>query len=425
MGMTMAEKILASHSGREKVEPGEYVWAHVDGTGFRGHHASRLDRKYNYVEFLDKVFDPDRVFIVEDQYAPPSSVATANEAVKTRQWVKKWGIKNFFEHGRHGILHELFPQYGYVSPGDLIASVDSHSTSYGCFNVASCPINEEVPYVLSTGKLWFRVPPSIKFVLEGEYPGPDQFVVGKDIILRILKEYGSDVGLYRSVEFHGPVVNQMSMASRFTISNMGVELGAKFAIFPCDEKTLEYLEGKMKRPAKPVAPDPDADYEATYHLDTTRMPPYVACPHDTTKGVPVNELEKEHIKVNQAFIGSCTNGRMEDFRMAARILKGRKVDPQTRLIATPASQQLWHQCLKEGIWEIFAKAEAVVTHSTCGLCAGGSIGVLGDGEVSISTTNRNFQGRQGSSKASIYLANPATVAATAVTGYIADPRRFL
>lgn len=420
MGMTIAEKILAKHSGEKGVKPGEYVWARIDGTAFVRTTPKRLD-EYK----VEKLFDPDRVYAVEDHLAPPPSVAAANTMVEMRQAVKKYGIKNFFEYGRHGIMHELYPQHGYISPGDLIASYDSHSTSYGCFNVASCPINEEVPYVLATGRLWFRVPPSIKFVLSGQFPGPDKFVVGKDVILRILGEYGAEVGLYKSVEFHGPVVDQMSMASRFTIANMGVEIGAKFAIFPCDDKTLDYLKGKMKRPPNPVSPDVNASYEAVYNLDMTDMPPYVARPHDPRNSVPVTEVEPERIKVDQAFIGSCTNGRLEDFQMAAQILQGRSVHPDVRLIATPASQSIWYDCLQDGIWEIFAEAGALVTHSTCGVCFGGHLGLLGDGEVSISSTNRNFQGRQGSSKASVYLANPATVAASAIEGYIADPRKFL
>ena len=420
MGMTIAQKILASHSEREAVKEGDYIWAKVDGTSLSGN-ASTYYNEYK----LEKVFDPDLVYAVDDHLAPPPNVNAANEMVKYRMLVKKWGLKNFFEYGRHGIQHEIFPEYGYVSPGDLIAMLDSHSTSYGCFNVASCPIYEEAPYVLATGKLWFRVPTTIKYVLEGQYPGPEGFVVGKDIILRILGEYGPDVALYKSVEFHGPVVHQMSMASRFTIANMGVELGAKFAIFPCDDKTLEYLEGKMKRPPKPVSPDPDAVYEAVYKMDVTGMAPYVACPHDPSNSVPVTEIESDKIKVDQAFIGSCTNGKVEDFQMAAKILKGRKVHPRVRLIATPASQQIWQQCLKQGIWDIFAEAGALVTHSTCGLCFGGHLGLLGDGEVAVSATNRNFQGRQGSPEASIYLANPATVAISAVTGYITDPRSIL
>lgn len=420
MGMTMAEKILARHAGKEKARPGEYLWASIDGTGFMGHHSSRWEQ-YN----IERVFDPDRVYMVEDHFSLPSTVAMANETVKMRQLADKWKIKNFFEYGRHGILHELFPQHGYVSPGDLVASADSHSTSYGCFNVASCAINEEVPYVLKTGRLWFRVPRSIKFLLEGGYPGPEKFVVGKDVMLRILGEYGPEVGDYRSMEFDGPVVHEMSMASRFTISNMGVEAGAKFAIFPCDDKTLAYLDGKMKRPPNPVDSDPGADYEGVYRMDVTDMPPYVALPHNPSNAVPITEVTAKCIRIDQAFVGSCTNGRLEDFRMAARILKGRKIHPKVRLIATPASQQIWHECLKEGIWDVFAEAEAVVTNSSCGVCFGGSLGLIGDGEVSISTTNRNFQGRQGSPKAFVYLANPATVAASAVTGYIADPRQFL
>lgn len=420
MGMTIAEKILAAHAGKKEVEPGEYVWARVDGTNMILFSAKDME-KYK----VDKVFDPDRIYAVEDHWLPPPTTDIANELVKMRKLIKEHGIKNFFEMGRHGILHEVFPQYGYVSPGDLIASIDSHSTSYGCFNVASCAIFEESAYVLSRGKLWFRVPASIKFVLTGQYPGPEKFVVGKDIILRILGEYGTEAGSYKSVEFHGPAVEQMSMASRFTIANMGVEIGAKFAIFPCDDKTLEYLKGKMKRPANPVSPDPDASYEAVYDMDVTDMPPYVSCPHDPGNSVPVTDVEPERIKVDQAVIGSCTNGRMEDFRMAAKILKGRKVHPDARLIATPASQMIWQECMKEGIWDIFAEAGALVTHSTCGVCFGGHMGLIGDGEVSISATNRNFQGRQGSPKAFIYLANPATVAASAVEGYITDPRRFL
>jgi len=420
MGMTMAEKILAEHAGRNEVKAGEYVWARIDGTALTLSAVKRLE-EYG----IKKVFDPDRVYAVEDHFAPPPTVGAANNMVAMREAVKKYGIKNFFEYGRHGVLHEIFPQYGYVSPGDLIVSVDSHSTSYGCFNVASCPINEEAPYVLAKGQLWFRVPPSIKFVLNGRYPGPGKFVVGKDIILYIAAKYGTDIGLYKSVEFAGPVVREMSMDSRFTIANMGVEIGAKFAIFPCDEKTLKFLEGKMRRPARPVAADADAVYENIYSLDITELPPYVACPHDPGNGVPVMEVEASKVKIDQAFIGSCTNGRMEDFRMAARILKGRKVHPEVRLIATPASQLIWHQCLREGIWDILAEAGALVTHSTCGACFGGHLGLLGDGEVCISATNRNFQGRQGSPKAFVYLANPATVAASAVVGYITDPRKFL
>jgi len=424
MGMTMAEKVLAEHAGRREVRPGEYVWAKVDGTGVIGAAAVRIFRRLEQLG-VERLFDPDRIYAVEDHFAPSPTVESANSARLLREFVRKYGIKNYFEWGRHGILHELFPHHGYVSPGDLIASVDSHSTSYGCFNVASAPINEELIYVLITGELWFRVPESIRFNLVGKYPGPENFVVGKDIILRIAGEYGTDVALYKSVEYHGPVVHAMSMDSRFSIANMSVEIGAKFALFPCDEKTLAWLEGKMRRPPRPVSPDPDAQYEAVYTVDVTDMPPYVARPHDPGNSVPVTEVAPERIRIDQAFLGSCTNARMEDFRMAVRIIKGRKVAPWVRLIVTPASQAIWEQCLKEGIWEAFAEAGAMVTHSTCGPCPGLHLGLLGDGEVCISSSNRNFQGRMGSPQAQIYLANPATVVASAVTGYITDPREFL
>lgn len=420
MGMTMAEKILANHSGKKEVSPGEYVWAKVDGTAIGLSTPSQLR-----VTPVEKLWDPDRVYVVEDHYVLPASRDAANNAVGVRELVKKYGIKNFFEYGRHGIAHEIFPQHGYVSPGDLIASVDSHTTSYGCFNVASCAINEEVPFVLANGQLWFRVPTTIKFLITGDYPGPERFIVGMDVMLHIIGAHGTDVGLYRSVEFHGPAVHEMSVPSRFSIANMGAEIGAKFTIFPCDDKTLAYLEGKMKRPPNPVAPDEDANYEAIHNVDVTDMPPHVACPHDPSNSMPVTEVESEHVKINQAFIGSCTSGRIEDFKMAARILKGRKIHEDVRLIATPSSQSIWRDCVREGIWEILADAGVLVTHSGCGLCGGWNMGLIGDGEVSISTTNRNFQGRQGSPKASIYLANAATVAASAVEGYITDPRKFL
>jgi len=422
MGATMAEKIIAAHCGSDVVRPGEYVWCNVDGTAILGYYPVRQRLKELGVQ---RLFNPDRIYVVEDHLAPPSTVAVANAVADTRKLVREYGLDNFFEYGRHGVLHELFPHRGYVSPGDLIVSMDSHSTSYGCFNVASTPINEELVYVLVTGRIWLRVPQTIRFNISGKLPGPESFVVGKDVILRIAGEYGTDVALYKAAEFHGPAVPDLSMASRFSMANMGVEIGAKFAIFPCDDKTLEYLDGKMKRPPRAVAPDPDAKYEAVYSLDVTDMPPYAAKPHDPGNSVPITEVEADSVKIDQAFLGSCTNGRMEDFRMAARILRGHKVHPDVRLIATPASQDIWRQCMDEGLWDIFSEAGAMVTHSTCGACSGMHMGLLGDGEVCVSSGNRNFQGRMGSPKAFVYLANPATVAASAVTGYITDPRRFL
>ena len=418
MGMTMCEKIIARHADRSSVRPGEYVWVKADAT--QGGMLGQLEKLG-----IERVWNPERVYIVEDHLAPPPSVTAANHMVQLRKLVKRYGITNFFEYGRHGILHQVFPENGMIAPGELIPMPDSHSTTGGAFNACVTNAALDSMLVLIFGEYWFRVPESVRINLVGKYAGPENFFVGKDIVLYIAGQYGTDVGLYKSLEYMGPVAHELSVASRMTISNMGVELGAKFAIFPCDEKTEEWLKGRLNRPYTPANPDPDATYAEEITVDVTGLPPQVACPHDPGNVKPVTELEPERIKVDQAFIGSCTNARLEDFQMAARILKGRKVHPDVRLIASPASQNVWNECLREGIWEVFSEAGALVAHSTCGPCYGGHMGVLGDGEVSIASSNRNFQGRQGSPNAFVYLANPATVAASAVLGYIADPRQFL
>ena len=421
MGLAVCAKILARASQRSAVEPGEYIWARVDGTAIVGGQVYKRLKELGVKQF----FDPDRVFVTEDHLAPAPTIDASNQSVAMRKLVVEYGIKNFFEWGRHGISHELFPHHGYLAPGDFIASIDSHSTSYGCFNVASCSISEELPYVLMSGEVWLRVPTTIKFEIQGKLPGADNFVVGKDLILHIAGKYGTDLGLYRSLEFAGPGIQHISLPSRFSMANMSAELGAKFAIFPYDREVAEYLEGKTRRPACPVSADSDARYEQVYNLEVSELVPVIALPHDPGNCAAVSQIAPEKIGIQQAFIGSCVNGRMEDFRMAARILKGRKVHPQVRLIATPASQAIWKMCLEEGIWEIFAEADAVVTNSTCGACAGIHLGVLGGGERCISTSNRNFRGRMGSPESEVYLANSAVVAASAVRGYITDPREFL
>lgn len=415
MGMTIAQKILAAKSGRSEVKPGEYVWAKVDGTG---------TMSLGVLEALgvDRVFDPEKVWMVDDHYAPSPNPEHATRVAQARQQVKKYGIKHWFEYGRHGILHQVFPENGYVVPGDLIVSVDSHSTSYGCFNAMGIPVNAEMPYILAFGEIWLRVPETIRFELVGDLP---EYCVGKDVILKILGDYGTDVALYKAVEFHGPVAKKLSLGSRFTMANMSVEMGAKCGIFEADEKTFEFLEGRIWREPRPVSPDPDAEYEAIYTVDVTGLEPQVALPHDPGNVRPISEVEAMRIKIDQAFLGSCTNARLEDMEVAARILKGRKVHPDVRMIVTPASSEVWREAAKAGYWDILSEADAMITSSTCGACAGVHMGVLGDGEVCISSSNRNFQGRMGSAKAEVYLASPAVVAASAITGYITDPRRFL
>jgi len=421
MGMTIAEKILAAHSDQDSVKPGDFVWCRIDATSTGTN--TQLDKLYELG--VTDLANPDSVYMVEDHLAPPPSVVAANQMIKVRQAAKDFGVKNFFDYGRHGIQHQLFPENGMIAPGDLIAMPDSHSTAGGVFN--ACTTNAAMDNLLCLifGEYWFRVPESLEVQLVGSYPGVENSVFGKDIVLKILGTWGSEVGLYKSMEFRGPVAKEMSLSSRWTISNMGVEMGAKFAIFEADHKVDEFLEGRVERPYEHVFPDADANYAERLTLDVTDLEPQVACPHDPSNVKPISELEPEKIKVDQALIGSCTNARMEDFRAAAKILRGHQVHPEVRLLCSPASQDIWKECLKEGLWEVFADAGANIEHSTCGPCFGGHMGVLGDNEVSISSTNRNFMGRQGSPESSVYLSNPAVVAASAITGYITDPRKLL
>lgn len=415
MPMTIAEKIMAKHADRASVAPGDYIWCNVDATS--GHVLRAIERMG-----VEKVWDPEKIFIVEDHLAPPPTVEAANSMKDTRRLVKKYGIKNFFEYGRGGILHQVFAEKGMYAPGELIAMGDSHSTSGGVFNACVTNSNIDAAYIMVFGKLWFRVPESVKVNLNGKLPA---WCVGKDVILRIAAELGTDFGLYRSIEYTGPVARQMSLAQRWTISNMGVEVGAKFALFEGDDKVDEFLKGRVTRPYEHVFADADANYAETYNFDLSDLEPYVARPGDPGNGAPISEVAPERVKIDQAFLGSCTNARLEDLEVAAKILKGRQVHPDVRMLVSPASQEVFGAALKAGYLEILADAGALVEHSTCGPCYGGHMGLLGDDEVCISSSNRNFQGRMGSPLAKSYLASPASVAAAAVAGYIVDPREFL
>jgi 3-isopropylmalate/(R)-2-methylmalate dehydratase large subunit len=416
MGMTMAEKILAAHAGSSQVVPGEYLWCQVDGTAV-------IIRPPDLEKYgVDKVFDPDRVWVVEDHLAPAPTPQAAENTAALRRFVKRYGITHWFEYGRHGILHQVFAENGYVVPGDLIVSIDSHSTSYGCFNAMGVPINEELVYVVITGQLWLRVPETIRFELVGDLP---TWCVGKDVMLKLLGDYGTDAAIYKALEFGGPAVAQLSLGGRFTMANMGVEMGAKCAIFETDEKVLEFLRGRIQRDPRPVSPDSDATYDATYTVDVTGLEPQVALPHDPGNVRPVSAVADMKIKIDQAFLGSCTNARLEDIAVAAEIMKGHKVHPDVRFMVTPASSEIWTEAAKAGYWEILSEAGCLITNSTCGACLGAHMGLLAAGERCISTTNRNFQGRMGSPEAEVYLGSPATAAASAIAGYITDPRQFL
>ncbi len=412
MGMTMVEKILATHSGRDQVVPGEYVWAKIDETNAMTDTFEDLERLG-----VKKVWDPDKVYCVSDHSAPPANIGTAEEVRKLREYIKKYKIKNWFEYGRHGIVHQINPEMGFVRPGELIAMIDSHSTTYGAFNAASCAIYMDAVYVLITGKLWFKVPETIRFDICGKLP---EFCMGKDIILKIAGLYGTDIAIYKAVEFMGPTIKDLSLSGRWTICNMAAEIGSKFAIMEADEKVFDFLKGRTDKPYIPVSPDPDAAYCQRYTVDVTNMSPMVACPHDPSNVKPVEEVKG--IKIQQALVGSCTNGRLEDFEMAARIIKGKKVHPDVRLLVIPASMEVWRAAMHAGYFDTLTEAGALICHPTCGPCAGQHLGVLASGERCISTTNRNFQGRMGSPQSEVYLANPATVTASAIAGQIADPR---
>ena len=415
MGMTIAEKVLAAHAGADSVRPGQYVWCKVDATS--GHRLADLEALG-----VDRVWDKDRVFMVDDHQAPPPTIAAANKVKELRRLIRKYDITNYFEYGRGGILHQVFAENGMYAPGELIAQCDSHSTAGGVFNACVTNANLDAVHVLAFGELWFRVPESVRVVLNGTLPG---WCVGKDVILKVASELGTDFGLYRSVEYVGPVASQMTIAQRWTVSNMGVEVGAKFALFEADEKTDAFLDGRVNRPYERVSADADATYVAEYEFDLGDLTPMVARPGDPGNGVPVDSVRGEKVKIDQAFLGSCTNARLEDLEVAAKIVKGRKIHPDVRMLVSPSSQAVFGEALKAGYLETLLEAGALVEHSTCGPCYGGHLGILGDGETCISGSNRNFKGRMGSPLSHVWLASPATVAASAVAGEIVDPREYL
>jgi len=415
MGMTIAEKILAEHAGADSVKPGQYIWCKVDATS--GHRLGELEALG-----VDRVWDKDKVFMVDDHQAPPPTIAAANKVKEVRRLIKKYDITNFFEYGRGGILHQVFAENGMYAPGELIAQCDSHSTAGGVFNACVTNANLDAVHVLAFGELWFRVPESVRVVLNGKLPS---WCVGKDVILKVASQLGTDFGLYKSVEYIGPVASQMTMAQRWTISNMGVEVGAKFALFEGDEKTDAFLEGRIDRPYQHVTSDPDASYSAEYEFDLSDLTPMVARPGDPGNGVPVESVRGEKVKIDQAFLGSCTNARLEDLEVAAKIVEGNSIHPDVRMLVSPSSQAVFGEALKAGFLETLVNAGALVEHSTCGPCYGGHLGILGDGETCISTSNRNFTGRMGSPLSHVWLASPATVAASALAGEIVDPREYL
>ena len=416
MGMTIAEKILARASGRRSVSPGEIVEAKVDVVMVNDITAPLAVEALKEIG-VDRVWSPSQVVVVFDHQAPPTTIEGARDHVMLREFVVEQRISNFYDVNE-GICHEILPEKGFALPGRLIVGADSHTCTYGAFGCFATGIGStDAAAVLAAGKLWFRVPETMRIAVEGKFR---KRVSPKDLILKIIGEVGADGATYRSVEFAGEGLRNISMAGRMTICNMGVEMGAKAAIVPPDKLTVKYLKGRAKGKYDLVYSDEDAAFVEELSYDLDGVEPMVACPHSVDNVRPVREVEG--IKVDQAFLGSCTNGRMEDLVEAARIIRNRKISPHVRMIVVPASREVYMDALNRGILKVFVKAGAIVESPSCAACMGGHIGILGPGEVSVSSSNRNFRGRQGSKDAEIYLASPATVAASAVKGQITDPR---
>ena len=416
--MNITEKILAKASGKSTVQPGDIVDANVDFImvhDLTGPLAIEAFKKIG----VNKVWDNKKVVTVLDHQIPAESVKMAELHKMLRKFAKEQSIR-LYDVGEGGICHQVMPEKGYVAPGALIVGADSHTCTYGAFGAFATGIGStEAAAVFATGKIWLKVPETIRFNVEGQF---QKYVTPKDLILHIIGKVGVDGAIYKSVEFTGPTIRNMSIAGRMTVCNMAVEMGAKNGIVEPDDATATFLKGRTAKASdyKWLKSDVDAKYEKTVDIDVEDLEPQVACPSSVDNVKPISKVG--NVEVNQAFIGSCTNGRIEDLRIAAQIMKGKKVKQGVRTLVIPASQEVYAQALKEGLVEVFTEVGALVCGATCGPCLGGHIGLLASGETCVSTSNRNFIGRMGSPEASVYLASPATVAASALTGKLTDPR---
>jgi len=421
--MNISEKILARASGKDRVSPGEIVDAKVDTVmvhDLTGPLAVESFRKIG----VKRVWDNKKIVIILDHHIPASSIQTAELHKLMRNFAKEQKIQNLYDVGKGGgICHQVMPEKGYVKPGDLIVGADSHTCTYGALGAFATGIGStEAAAVFATGRIWLKVPGAIKINVKGSF---QKFVAPKDLILSVIGKIGVDGATYKSVEFRGPTIRNMSVSGRMTLCNMAVEMGAKNGIVEPDEATLRFLKGRTNKALEPfesLRSDPDASYERVVNFDVADLEPQVACPSSVDNVKPVSKVVG--VKIDQAFIGSCTNGRLEDLRLASGILKGKKVKDGVRLLVIPASQEVYLQALREGLIETFFEVGGVVCNPTCGPCIGGHQGILASGEVCVSASNRNFIGRMGSPEAGVYLASPATVAASALTGRITDPREL-
>ncbi len=414
--MTMAEKILAAHAGLEEVVPGQLIECNLDLVLSNDVTAPIAIKEFKKIG-VEKVFDPTKIALVPDHYVPNKDIKSAEQAKMTRDFAREQGITHYYEVGCMGVEHALLPEQGVVGAGDLIIGADCHTCTYvalGAFSTGVGSTDAAVGY--ATGKAWFKVPESLLFNVEGELrPG----VTGKDIILHIIGMIGVDGALYQAMEFRGSAIEGLTMDERLSISNMAIEAGGKAGLIPVDDVTRKYMDGRTERPYTEYHSDPDAVYAKVYNIDAQDIVPTVAFPHLPSNTRPASEARD--IVIQQSVIGSCTNGRIEDMRQAAAVLKGHKVHRDVRCIIIPATQQVYRQCIKEGLMDIFLDANCAVSTPTCGPCLGGYMGILAAGERSIATTNRNFVGRMGDPTSEVYLSSPAVAAASAVLGHIGLP----
>ena len=415
MGMNMTEKILAKHAGLDSVTVGQLIFCQLDMVLANDVTAPPAIKEFEKIG--RPVFDNTKIALVPDHFTPNKDIKAAGLAKTVREFAKKHQIKNYFEIGRVGIEHVILPEKGIVGPGMLTIGADSHTCTYGAVNGFSTGVGStDLGVAMATGQAWFKVPKAIKVVLTGKKP---KYICGKDVILTLIGMIGVDGALYKAIEFAGDGVAELTMTDRLTISNMAIEAGGKNGIFPFDEITKEYVEGRVQQPYEAVVPDEDASYEKVIEIDLSKLTPVVAFPHLPGNTHPVSEIDK--IKIDQVVIGSCTNGRLEDLRQAAEVLKGHSVHPDVRCIVIPGSQQVYLDAVHEGLVDIFINAGAAVSTPTCGPCLGAHMGIMAAGEKAVSTTNRNFRGRMGHVDSEVYLAGPYVAAASAILGYIAVP----
>ncbi len=415
MGMTITEKILAAHAGKNAVEPGELIEANVDlvlGNDITAPIAIKEFRDLG----IKKVFDNEKIALIPDHFTPNKDIKSAEQVKVLREFAREQNIRHFYDVGRVGVEHALLPEMGLVRPGMVIIGADSHTCTYGALGAFSTGSGStDMAAAMATGKAWFKIPESMKFIFKGKL---NRYVTGKDLILYTIGDIGVDGALYRAMEFAGDAISALTIEERLSMANMAIEAGGKNGIFAVDEKTLEYVKARSDRPFTVYASDADAKYAETREYDAAKIEPIVAFPHLPSNVKPAREAG---VKIDQVFIGSCTNGRIEDLRVAAQVLKGRKAHRDVRLIVIPATQAVYQQAMKEGLLDIFIEAEGAISAPTCGPCLGGHMGILAEGERCLATSNRNFVGRMGHPKSEVYLANPAVAAASAVLGKICHP----